>query len=121
MATLVSALGLLLAVWLAETGVADAFTKLVSIATFSVLITWLLALASYIVFRRTGDVHGSVHLPGGAAVAGVGIAGILAVMATAFKVPDMRDAALVGGLWLVVLLVGYALTRGVRRTKVTIS
>ena len=120
-ATLVSALGLLLAVWLAETGVADAFTKLVSIATFSVLITWLLALASYIVFRRTGDVHGSVHLPGGAAVAGVGIAGILAVMATAFKVPDMRDAALVGGLWLVVLLVGYALTHGVRRTKVTIS
>ena len=120
-ATLVSALGLLLAVWLAETGVADAFTKLVSIATFSVLITWLLALASYIVFRRTGDVHGSVHLPGGAAVAGVGIAGILAVMATAFKVPDMRDAALVGGLWLLALLVGYALTRGVRRTKVTIS
>ena len=120
-ATLVSALGLLLAVYLAQTGVADAFTKLVSIAIFSVLVTWLLALAAYIAFRRVGSAHGSVRLPGGVVSAAVGIVGVLAVMATAVKVPDMQRAALIGSAWVLVLLVAYGVARGLRRPRVTVS
>lgn len=119
-AMLVSSLTLLLAIYLAQSGVANAFSKLMSIAIFSVLVTWLLALASYIAFRRRADVEGSVHLPGGSAMAVVGIFGVLAVMATAFKVPDMRDAAYLGTGWVIFLLAAYLLTRGARRAKVTV-
>ena len=113
-ATLVSTVGLVLAIYLAQTGVADIFTKLASIAIFSVMVTWLLALASFIAFKRRGDVDGSVHLPGGRVTAAIGVVGVLAVMATAFEVDDMRQAALIGSGWVLVLLVAYLLTRAGR-------
>ena len=113
-ATLVSTFGLVLAIYLAQTGVADIFTKLASIAIFSVMVTWLLALASFIAFKRRGDVDGSVHLPGGSVTAALGVVGVLAVMATAFEVDDMRQAALIGSGWVLVLLVAYLLTRAGR-------
>lgn len=119
-AILVSTIGLLGAVYLAQSGVADAFTKLVSIAIFSVMVVWLLSLASYIVFCRRGDVTGSVHLPGRAASAAVGIVGVLAVMATAFKVDDMRQAAWFGSGYVLLLLLAYAVMRSARRGRVTI-
>lgn len=119
-AMLASSLTLLLAAYLAQSGVANAFSKLMSIAIFSVLVTWLLALASYIVFNRRADAQGSLHLPGGSVTAAVGIVGVLAVMATAVKVPDMRDAAYLGVGWVAFLLVAYAATRGARRSKVTV-
>ena len=120
-ATVLSALGLLVAVWLAASGVANAFVKLVSVAIFSVLVVWLLALASYIVFRRHGEESGSVHLPGGVVSASIGIVGVLAVMATAFKVPPMADAALTGLVWLVLLTAAYLIVRALRRPRVTVS
>ena len=120
-ATIVSALGLVSACYLAETGVANIFEKLASIAIFSVLVVWLLSLAAYIAFRRAADTDGSVHLPGGVASAAVGIVGILAVMATAFKVPPMRDAALIGGAWVLFLVVVYFIVRTVRRPDVKVS
>lgn len=120
-AILVSAIGLLGAVYLAQSGVADAFTKLVSIAIFSVMVVWLISLASYIAFCRRGDATGSVHLPGRAVSAGVGIAGVLAVMATAFKVDDMRQAAWFGSGYVIVLLLAYAVMRSARHGRVTIN
>ena len=120
-ATLLSAAGLVVAVVLAESGVAQAFTKLVSIAIFSVLVVWLLSLASYIAFRRVGDASGSVRLPGGVAAAAVGILGVLAVMATAVKVPAMKDAAVAGGIWVALLLGAYLLVRVLRKPKVTVD
>lgn len=120
-ATLLSALGLLVAVVLAESGVAQAFTKLVSIAIFSVLVVWLLSLVSYIAFRRVGDASGSVRLPGGVASAAMGIVGVLAVMATAIKVPPMKDAAVTGGAWVAILLVAYLIVRVVRKPSVKVN
>lgn len=46
---------------------------------------------------------------------GVGVAGLLVVMATAAVVPDMQLAASVGMVFTVVLLASYAMTRRRRR------
>ena len=100
-----------------KNNLADIFTKLASIAIFSVMVTWLLALVSFIAFKRRGDVDGSVHLPGGSVTAALGVVGVLAVMATAFEVDDMRQAALIGSGWVLVLLAAYALTRAGRARR----
>lgn len=120
-ATVLSALGLLVAVVLAESGVAEAFTKLVSIAMFSVLVVWLLSLLSFIAFRRANDSAGSIRLPGGIASAVIGIFGVLAVMATAVKVPPMKDAAVTGLIWVAFLTLLYVLVRVIRQPKVKVS
>jgi amino acid transporter, AAT family len=116
-AVLVSAMGTAAAAVLAVSGVADVFVLLVSLAISGVLIVWLLILAAYIRYRlRFRDASGApsgvsadrgggreFQLIGGAPTAAVGFAGILAVAATAFVVPSMALAALVGLCFLAVI------------------
>ncbi len=93
------------------------FYVLVALAIFAVLIVTLV-LASYLAFRRQRrDVPaepGHFRLWGGSGTAGVGLAGIVAVIATAVVVPDMRQAAVVGVVFTAALLGAHALTRRCR-------
>lgn len=118
-ALLFSASGLAVAAALSATGVGGIFTILVALATFAVLIVWLLILVSYLVFRRQrrdlAPQRGYLRLWGGAATGGVGVAGLLVVMATAAVVPDMQLAAGVGLVFTAVLLAAYAVTGRRRR------
>ncbi|MDQ0829185.1 AAT family amino acid transporter [Streptomyces achromogenes] len=110
-ALVVSAAGIVAAALLAAFGVDSVFNVLVSVAIFSVLLVWLLILASYLAFRRsdapaTGQ---GLRVWGGAWTAWAGIAGVLAVAATAAVVPVMAQAAWVGTGFTLALLLVYAL------------
>ncbi len=113
-AMLASAAGIGAAALLAAYGVGDIFTTLLSIAIFAILLTWLLILASYVSFKKRhipqeGTPEPGFHLRGGTKTAIVGIGGVLAVLATALEVPDMRKAATVGGIFTLALCIAYAL------------
>ncbi|QNP68238.1 amino acid permease [Streptomyces roseirectus] len=110
-ALVVSAAGIVAAALLAAFEVAGVFDLLVSVAIFSVLLVWLLILASYLVFRRAAPPAAQRDLPvwGGAWTAWAGIAGVLAVASTAAVVPVMARAAWVGSGFTLALLLVYAL------------
>ncbi|GAA2277396.1 amino acid permease [Streptomyces hawaiiensis] len=110
-ALVVSAAGIVAAALLAAFGVDSVFSVLVSVAIFSVLLVWLLILASYLAFRRSADpaTLRGLKVWGGAWTACAGIAGVLAVAATAAVVPVMLQAALVGTGATLALLLVYAL------------
>ncbi len=87
---------------------------MMSIAIFAVMLVWLLILASYVAFRRhrtanPGEFTG-FSVRGGDKLAVVAGLGVLAVAATAVKVPDMRQAAVIGIVFTLALLACYALT-----------
>ena len=119
-ALLVSAAGIVGAAVLAALKVNRVFDILVSVAIFSVLLVWLLILVSYLAFRRTSldTAQPQIRVWGGSWTACAGIAGVLAVAATAFVVPIMRQAALVGGGFTLALLVVYAVRLRLRTRSV---
>ncbi|WP_019634423.1 amino acid permease [Actinomadura atramentaria] len=109
-----SSAGIAAAALLAFYDVGGLFSIFMSIALFAVLLVWLLILAAYVAFRRhrnanPGEFTG-FSVPGGSGLAAVASAGVVAVAATAVKVPDMRRAAGIGLAFTVVLLGCYALT-----------
>lgn len=110
-ALLVSAVGIVAAALLAAFKVNSVFNLLVSVAIFSVLLVWLLILASYLAFRRSAQPAApqDLRVPGGAWTAWAGIAGVLAVASTAAVVPVMAQAAWVGSGFTLALLLVYAL------------
>ncbi|MEW1699650.1 amino acid permease [Streptomyces sp. NPDC093249] len=114
-----STLGIAAAALLAFYDVSGLFGIMMSIAIFAVLLVWLLILASYVAFRRHRDAHPEeftgFSIRGGDKLAVVAAVGVLAVAATAVKVPDMRQAALIGLAFTLALLVCYALTTRRRR------
>lgn len=118
-ALVLSTSGLAVAAALAASGVGDVFTVLIALATFAILIVWLLILASYLAFRRqrrgVPAVPGRLRMWGGAATGGVGVVGLLAVMATVVVVPDMQLAATAGLIFTAVLLVCYWVSMRRRR------
>ncbi len=128
-ALVASASGLVIAAVLAATGVGGVFTILVALATFAVLIVWLLILVSYLAFRRQRRLgnapRASLRLWGGAGSGVIGIAALLVVMATSFVVPDMQLAAVVGLVFTSLLLIAHAVMRRSRsaheRTEHTVS
>ncbi|MFE3068055.1 amino acid permease [Streptomyces sp. NPDC059247] len=115
-----STLGIAAAALLAFYDVSGLFGIMMSIAIFAVLLVWLLILASYVAFRRHRDAHPEeftgFSIRGGDKLAVVAAVGVLAVAATAVKVPDMRQAALIGLAFTLALLVCYALTTRRRRS-----
>ncbi|MFD8710940.1 hypothetical protein ACFV07_10820 [Streptomyces anulatus] len=92
---------------------------MMSIAIFAVMLVWLLILASYVAFRRHRTAHPEeftgFSVRGGDKLAVVEGLGVLAVAATAVKVPDMRQAAVIGIAFTLALLACYALTARRRR------
>ncbi|WP_030756290.1 amino acid permease [Streptomyces griseus] len=114
-----STLGIAAAALLAFYDVSGLFGILMSIALFAVLLVWLLILASYVAFRRHRTAHPEeftgFSVPGGDKLAVLAAAGVLAVAATAVKVPDMRQAAVIGLAFTLALLLCHALTARRRR------
>ncbi|MEU5449397.1 MULTISPECIES: amino acid permease [Streptomyces] len=109
-----STLGIAAAALLAFYDVSGLFGIMMSIAIFAVMLVWLLILASYVAFRRhrtanPGEFTG-FSVRGGDKLAVVAGLGVLAVAATAVKVPDMRQAAVIGIVFTLALLACYALT-----------
>ncbi|MET9936103.1 amino acid permease, partial [Streptomyces sp. NPDC006324] len=74
----------------------------------------VVAIASYLAFRRHRAAHPGeftgFSVRGGDKLAVVAGLGVLAVAATAVKVPDMRQAAVIGIAFTLALLTCYALT-----------
>ncbi|MEU3343236.1 amino acid permease [Streptomyces sp. NPDC006668] len=123
-ALLVSAVGIVAAALLAAFKVNSVFNLLVSVAIFSVLLVWLLILASYLAFRRSAQPAAlrDLRVPGGAWTVWAGIAGVLAVASTAAVVPVMAQAAWVGSGFTLALLLVYALKiRHVMRRDVPVA
>ncbi|WGW11940.1 amino acid permease [Saxibacter everestensis] len=120
-ALLLSALGMVLAAVLAVSNVANIFVLLVSIATFGVLVTWVLILLAFISYRRSNPVGKAPYtLIGGIPAAVLGVIGIVGVAATAFVVPDMMTAAAVGIPFVAILtLIYFLLLR--RRVRVEVG
>lgn len=112
-ALLISSIGIVIATYLAATGVANLFLVLVGIIMFAVLMVWILILASYIRYRATVSDRAPFRLLGGRATAVLGIVLVLGVFSTVAVVEDMQRAAMFGVPFLLVLTVAYVL--GVRR------
>lgn len=92
----VSSLGIVAAAGLAFSGVGGVFAMLMSLVVFAVVIVWVLILVTYVAFRRAGMHGATFRMPGGLLSAGIGLAGLAAVMATVTVRDEMTDAAVVG-------------------------
>ncbi|WP_114853899.1 amino acid permease [Brachybacterium sp. YJGR34] len=91
-----SSVGLLGAAILAFSGVGGVFGYMMSLVVFSVILVWVLILVTYIAFRRRGDTGATFRMPGGSVTAGVGLIGLLSVLATVTVSSSMQIAAMVG-------------------------
>ncbi|MFD3508737.1 amino acid permease [Nocardia sp. NPDC058666] len=116
-----STMGIAAAALLAFYDVSGLFGIMMSIAIFALMLVWLLILASYVAFRRHRNANPEeftgFSIPGGSVLAVLAAAGVLAVAATAVKIPDMRQAAITGLVFAAVLAVCYGLTT-LRRSRV---
>lgn len=92
----VSSVGLLTAAVLAFSGVGGVFGYMMSLVVFAVLLVWFLILTTFVAFRRSGVEGATFRVPGGVVTAGVGMIGLLAVLATVFVRESMQIAAAVG-------------------------
>lgn len=109
----VSSLGIVGAAALAFSGVGGVFDYMMSLVVFAVIMVWILILVTYIVFRRRRVEGATFRMPGGTVTAGVGLIGLLAVLATVFVRESMQVAAMVGiPAVLVATLLYFTVARG---------
>ncbi|WP_225729309.1 MULTISPECIES: amino acid permease [unclassified Nocardia] len=101
-AVALAATGTLVAAVLTMSGVADIYVLLTSVSMFGVLVTWLLILVSYLRFRD-GAPRAGFAAKLGKPAALVGIAGVLAIVATAAAVHMMTMSLVIGLLFLLML------------------
>lgn len=120
-ALLISSVGIVIATYLAATGVADLFLILVGIITFAILVVWVLILASYIGFRRRHPEHAPFRLLGGVVTAVLGIVMLLVVISTVTVAEDIQRAALFGVPFLVVLTLVWFLRVRFRARRVDLD
>lgn len=111
LSVLASGLGLLATTVLAASEVANIFTLLTAVATFSVIVVWIMILLSRVAFARSSEARSptGLPLPGGSATALVGVLALIGVLLTGFAVDDMRMAAFVGIPVFIALSVLYVL------------
>ncbi|WP_051342691.1 amino acid permease [Pseudonocardia spinosispora] len=89
-----------------------AFLLLISLASFAVIAVWIGILVTLIAFRRAGAHEtASLHLPGGRVSAAIAATALLSIYGTAFAVPEMAMACLVGVPFMVLLVAVYLLIR----------
>jgi AAT family amino acid transporter len=106
-ALLVSAIGLAVAVIVRALWPDSAYVWFFGVALFGALFVWLMIFVTHIAFRGPSLPWSSL----------VGAALIAAILVSTWWVRDLRSTLLSGGPWLLVLAVGYRLSR-LARTKV---
>jgi L-asparagine transporter-like permease len=114
-ALLVSCLGLACAVLVRARWPESAYVWFFGVALFGALFVWLMIFVTHLAFRRHRSNHGPV---GGLALrsyggvtSGLGALSMAAILATTWWVPGLRITLVAGGPWLLLLVVGYRLTR----------
>jgi amino acid transporter, AAT family len=104
-ALLASGIGLAAAVLIEVLWPDTAYQILFAVALFGALFVWLMIFVTHIAFRRLTRAAGSY----------LGAAAIAAILVSTWWVPGLRPTLLAGVPWLVVLGIGYVITR--RRTR----
>jgi amino acid transporter, AAT family len=104
-ALLVSGIGLGAAVLVRALWPDSAYVWFFGVALFGALFVWLMIFVTHIAFRayRRGRA-----IPWGSWLGGAAVAGILA---STWWVPDLQSTLLAGGPWLILLAVGYRVSR----------
>jgi L-asparagine transporter-like permease len=100
-ALLVSAIGLGAAVVVRALWPDSAYLWFFGVALFGGLFVWLMIFVTHIAFRAGGVPMGSV----------VGALTVGAILVSTWFVPDLRSTLLAGGPWLVLLGIGYRVSR----------
>jgi L-asparagine transporter-like permease len=103
-ALLVSAVGLGAAVVVRAFWPDSAYLWFFGVALFGGLFVWLMIFVTHIAFRGS-------DVPPGSVVGAVVVAGILV---STWFVPDLRSTLLAGGPWLLLLAIGYRISRRAR-------
>ncbi len=115
MTVLVMMIAMLAAVYLNYLIPKKVFLVIASLATFATVWVWVMILASLIASRcqlgKEASRQVKFPLPGGVFTAGFGILFLLFIIGLIGYFPDTRISLWVGGLWIILLLVGYRLTR----------
>jgi amino acid transporter, AAT family len=100
-----------------------AFVYLIGASLFGGMLAWCMALAAHVRFRRTLS-HSQVEAlpmraPGGGLLSCLGLAGIVACVASMWWAPQSRITVETGGPVLLLLTLGYVLVR--KRRRITIE
>jgi amino acid transporter, AAT family len=103
-ALLVSSLGLGAAVLVRALWPDSAYVWFFGVALFGALFVWLMIFVTHIAFRGSSTPLSSC----------VGAAVIAAILVSTWWVPDLRSTLMSGGPWLLLLAIGYSLSRARR-------
>ncbi|HEY3119354.1 MAG TPA: amino acid permease, partial [Vicinamibacteria bacterium] len=94
----------------------SAYVWFFGVALFGAILVWFTAFLTHVAFRRqwerTGGSRLSFRSPFGAAGSWLGAAAMLALLITTWWAPGLRGTLLAALPWLLVLAVGYRLSRG---------
>ncbi|MGL5406836.1 MAG: amino acid permease [Propionibacteriaceae bacterium] len=114
-AVMVSSLGMAVAALLALFRPDDAFQILFGVLVFGLWLTWFLIMVTYLAFRitrsRLGLPAAPVQLIGGRITGGIGLGVLVLIAIGMFFIPSISIAWTVGGPYLLILGIGYALVR----------
>lgn len=112
---LVMMFALLLAVYLNYIMPENIFLVIASLATFATVWVWIMILCSQIAFRRKLSRQETRSLvfpmPGGAVTSAFGVLFLLFIIGLIGYFPVTRISLYVGAIWIVLLLISYALVR----------
>ncbi len=114
-ALLLSSVGLAVAVIVRWAWPDSAYVWFMGVALFGALLVWLLIFTVHLLFRRAWDRPGAPPLPfrspWGTTASVAGGATVLAILVSTWWAPGLRSTLLAAGPWLVVLVLGYGLSR----------
>ena len=104
-ALLVSALGLGAAVVVRAWWPDTAYVWFFGVALFGALFVWLMIFVTHIAFRRASPAAGGLPV-----TSCVGAAAVAGILLSTWWVPGLESTVVAGGPWLLLLVVGYALS-----------
>jgi len=114
-ALLLSSMGMAVAMVVRWLWPDSAYVWFLGVALFGALLVWLLIFIVHLAFRRVWDRPGAPPLayrsPLGPAASVLGGLVVFAILISTWWAPGLRSTVLAAGPWLVVLVVGYHLSR----------
>ena len=111
-ALLVSCVGLAVAVLVRAAWPDSAYVWFFGVALFGALFVWLMIFVTHVAFTFKAPVHARLFNPAVARVASLAGAIVMAVMlASTWWVPGLRVTLLAGVPWLLLLGLGYGISR----------
>jgi amino acid transporter, AAT family len=110
-ALLVSSLGLWVAVLVRALWPDSAYVWFFGVALFGALFVWLMIFLTHIAYRASATGGGGASIPLGSYA---GAALIAAILVSTWWVPGLRSTLVAGGPWLLLLAVGYIISKRVR-------